>query len=894
MPFSSRSGMLFVMLTLVLLLSACGGDENSSDGDSDVDGSPSEIDEGLPDGDLEDADGDSDTDMDASADGDDAEEEEFADGDAEEMEDLEEEDEALSEKDVEVESEWDEPALEGEIRSCTPSAGSEDVFLFKGTVVTPDEAWLNGEVLTDRQSGEILCAAEDCSGHEDYAAASVFCAEGVILPGMLDPHNHSWYNTIPRWKHPGNLGCRYDCDPETDADCTCRRLGGMYETRHDWPDDEDYQNQLKAYYNGLKDDHECAMQKWAEARMMIHGTTGVAGACQMRRCFNHMVRNLDLATSYSGLDADRMQTNIYEIRTITNDADQVGNYCGRFESGDTTALLLHLAEGVVEDHNRTEFHDLSMPDDTRPNLTMLTPQLVGIHSTGGYTEELTLMACGGSKLVWSPRSNIDLYGQTTNIPTALNLGVQVSLGPDWTPSGSLSQLQEMRCASFVSETYWDGLLSSKDLVGMVTREAAASMAIEDRIGSLETGKLADLSIVAADEDGRRRPYGTILQARAWDIRLTLIGGEPVYGDADFVPYNEFCEPLDVCGHAKMLCVKASESTDDQKNQTLADILTELDTALTPLREAAADEDKYLFEVLPLFFCPGSDEYEADQAENVCTFKHNPQPAVLYPAVPETPVDDDPDQDGIASDTDNCPRINNADQMDRNDNGIGDACELASLEPADCPRRAGIGCNLAESGGKSNTKRHEAHRPERPAPPTRRIAELQGNGKWRMPEGARTLVPSIQVTALAADGFYAQDDSASMRAGVRVRMASRPLIVEPGRWFDLYAVVRYEGLQLVLEAERLDLADFCALTIPDDPAPASLNASSRPADYLGMRIRMESVETARNLGIGVSARVRPGGRPDLRISVFGSSWETNGFLSGILVQTAEGFMLVAED
>src|SRR5262249_45821792 len=52
----------------------------------------------------------------------------------------------------------------------------------------------------------------------------------------------------------------------------------------------------------------------------------------------------------------------------------------------------------------------------------------------------------GAKLVWSPLSNLLLYGKTTNVYDALAEGVLVSLGTDWTPSGSRTLLHELKVA----------------------------------------------------------------------------------------------------------------------------------------------------------------------------------------------------------------------------------------------------------------------------------------------------------------------------------------------------------------------------------------------------------------------------------------------------------------
>ena len=49
----------------------------------------------------------------------------------------------------------------------------------------------------------------------------------------------------------------------------------------------------------------------------------------------------------------------------------------------------------------------------------------------------------GAKLIWSPLSNLLLYGKTTNVYEALAEGVLVSLGTDWNPSGSRNLLGEL-------------------------------------------------------------------------------------------------------------------------------------------------------------------------------------------------------------------------------------------------------------------------------------------------------------------------------------------------------------------------------------------------------------------------------------------------------------------
>ena len=75
------------------------------------------------------------------------------------------------------------------------------------------------------------------------------------------------------------------------------------------------------------------------------------------------------------------------------------------------------------------------------------------------------MATHGTGLIWSPRSNITLYGDTARVTIASRLGVNIALGTDWMPSGSMNLLRELKCADSFNTTYLDQLLHRRAAVG---------------------------------------------------------------------------------------------------------------------------------------------------------------------------------------------------------------------------------------------------------------------------------------------------------------------------------------------------------------------------------------------------------------------------------------------
>src|SRR5205823_1049405 len=96
-----------------------------------------------------------------------------------------------------------------------------------------------------------------------------------------------------------------------------------------------------------------------------------------------------------------------------------------------------------------------------------------------------------SKMIWSPRSNISLYGNTAEPQVLARLGGQIALGTDWTYSGSATIVRELACAAHWSDKQLGGAFTDEDLWRMVTINAAAATGTTDTLGSLTAGKLAD-------------------------------------------------------------------------------------------------------------------------------------------------------------------------------------------------------------------------------------------------------------------------------------------------------------------------------------------------------------------------------------------------------------------
>jgi hypothetical protein len=181
------------------------------------------------------------------------------------------------------------------------------------------------------------------------------------------------------------------------------------------------------------------------------------------------------------------------------------------------AYFYHLAEGVGSTA-RKRFLDLAANQ-------LIQESLVGIHSLGLKPEDLVAMAGMRAKVVWSPFSNLLLYGKTLDLKALKDSGAMFCIGCDWSPSGGKNLLQELKVARFEVELQKSGH-SSMDLVRAATSYPAMILGWERYLGALKPGAFADLIVVEGTGDN---PYDHLIDAIEKDIKLVVVHGIPRYG-----------------------------------------------------------------------------------------------------------------------------------------------------------------------------------------------------------------------------------------------------------------------------------------------------------------------------------------------------------------------------
>ena len=305
---------------------------------------------------------------------------------------------------------------------------------------------------------------------------------------------------------------------------------------------------------------ETEVLKYAQVGALLGGETATQGAPPNPASDNAIIRSIDNNAFNTRIGPPRVDS----IATFTG--AELTQFTNALRAGSYDAWMIHLAEGVRDADRR--------PGDTFSSRAefaalqakgLLTDTTVIIHGTALEPADFAAMRAAptvrtdgvtdgrGAKLVWSPQSNLVLYGKTTNVYDALAAGVLVSLGTDWTPSGSRTLLHELKVADaalrdvrilggsrglvpgFGGPRGGDAL--DRALADMVTRNPALALRWYDKVGSIEAGKVADLLLLRRSAPRPARPrglYRELIDATDRNVELVLVGGQPRAGDLDLM------------------------------------------------------------------------------------------------------------------------------------------------------------------------------------------------------------------------------------------------------------------------------------------------------------------------------------------------------------------------
>jgi 5-methylthioadenosine/S-adenosylhomocysteine deaminase len=365
---------------------------------------------------------------------------------------------------------------------------------------------------------------------------------GWIFPGLLNLHTHAAYNVLPLW----------------------HSRKAPFANRFEWRADPDYRADISGRLAALK-----TVRGSQQTVAVLSELQAIAGGTSVLDQSNRLDANAAEATivlcrdtgkaTDVGLPADRRIDSIVDFFTPKNGVPApktygdgqslLDKYAEARDAGELGATLIHLAEGRsgfgsgrgVDPYSRAEFEAFMRHPAMQLAERVRSVPLTLVHASGldaSNEDHLSFLRDCNISIVWSPVSNMLLYGDTLDAEQLLQSGVNVALGSDWSPSGSKHVWEEAKFARRFLDAIGSSV-SDADIFRMVTVSAARCLG-SHKLGRIEEGALADMFILESpiDSDSALEVF---FSTDDRDVLATIINGVPIYGRRAFL--EQFGLPL---------------------------------------------------------------------------------------------------------------------------------------------------------------------------------------------------------------------------------------------------------------------------------------------------------------------------------------------------------------
>ncbi len=404
-------------------------------------------------------------------------------------------------------------------------------LLLRGKVVQPDGSAADRYLLI--RDGVIRAVSRQRPPLTDDALLVETGPNDWIFPGLLDLHTHASYNILPIWDSPNapfanRFEWRADAGYKADIGGTLKKLRGRTKARKVF-------SELQAIAGGttLLDQQYPLDSDEDTQRTLLTRDTGSAKDLGLDR--EKIVRSVvDFFTPKNGRPAEKPG---WGERPAP-----IEQYLSERDGGQLAGTLVHVAEGRsgfgsnrgVDPYKRAEFEALMGHPAMRDAGKVRSVPFTIVHGCGINVQNekhLKFLTDRNISVIWSPMSNMLLYGDTLHAEALIDAGVNVALGSDCSPSGSKHVWAEAQLARFFFDAIGSNV-SDAVIFKMVTTNAARCLNLPYH-GRLQEGAAADLFIHRSpiERDGALEVFFSTTDR---DVVATIIGGLPIYGDAKFL------------------------------------------------------------------------------------------------------------------------------------------------------------------------------------------------------------------------------------------------------------------------------------------------------------------------------------------------------------------------
>lgn len=166
------------------------------------------------------------------------------------------------------------------------------------------------------------------------------------------------------------------------------------------------------------------------------------------------------------------------------------------------------------------------------DLGVLDHQTIAVHCNWLSPEDIAIFADLGVRVSHNPASSMKLAAGVAPVPQMLERGIAVGLGTDGSASNNaLDMFREMDTAAKIHKvTMLDPTaMNARAVLCLATIGGARVLGLDNRIGSIEAGKQADIIVVDMNQPHLTpiyNPYSQLVYAaRGADVKTSIINGK---------------------------------------------------------------------------------------------------------------------------------------------------------------------------------------------------------------------------------------------------------------------------------------------------------------------------------------------------------------------------------
>ncbi len=217
-------------------------------------------------------------------------------------------------------------------------------------------------------------------------------------------------------------------------------------------------------------------------------------------------------------------------------------------------VLIHLSESPDEQRQVRERYGKTPTEHLR-DLGVLRKGVVGAHGVWLTASDRAILKQSDVGVAHCPQSNMKISAGVAPVAEMLKEGLRLGLGTDGAASNNdLDMFEEMLTAALLSKhaTGDPTNAPAAAVLEMATLGGARALGMEDRIGSLEAGKRADLVVVGLDHARVVPVYDPVSHlvyaAKGADVRQVVVEGRVLLDDGRVTTLRE----AEVIGEAQRM------------------------------------------------------------------------------------------------------------------------------------------------------------------------------------------------------------------------------------------------------------------------------------------------------------------------------------------------------